>query len=622
MLAGDESNVKTKALAFRWLVFVCLFSLYCFATIGASAQQPSSGFEDKQEKLPLRGLGSDTQEATTPTQAPISKPESTPSYSVQPGVPAPVPDINNLSPQKPPDKKDDLPLSTPLDEIRFRSIESSGTIFVDPEKISVKAPVLSALITLNSKMSPYQLDAGGAREVGLKDALLTALGNNLDIKIVDSETGVKRWNYYSNLTNFLPTVENVLTFQGLKGSIANPAGVTLPLTNPFLTMGSTFTQPVFTGGRLIYSALQAKHQYRASQFALKGSTNDTLLETTKLYYQLLQDEVLMQIRIKALEVSDGLVELNQDLYEGGVVTKLDVLQARTQRSKDRQHLIAQQVDRRKAAVDLATALNLNTDIDLSAANRLVAKTRLVDESVDIGELLQVAVDNRPELKQFNELRIAAKDAIKIARAEFLPQVNFTGSVLGTGSKVVNGGSNSSSIFTSVLSGGAVAGSVSGGSVPLGGGGQEGSKRFVNRALFFLGVEVMLPLRGLGGTQVANLQAARWQARRVQNEFARVLTKVYQEVRNSYLDCMDAENQIRETTDQVNSSEEQLAVAEYRLRNGVGTNLDVINAQRDYTGALVDKAKAIIKFNMAEARLLHSTGKITVDTLTATIPMRK
>lgn len=565
-----------------------------------SDETPVSG-QSLPETVPLRGL--DPPSATT--RNPIS---------------TDTPEADKLTPSSPPDRKQDLPLSTPLDEVRFRSIESSGTIFVDPEKISVKAPVLSALITLNSKMSPYQLDAGSAREIGLRDTLLTALGNNLDIKIFNAQTGEKRWDYFGNLANFLPTIDNALTFQGLKGSIANPAGVALPLTNPFLTMSSGFTQPIFAGGKLIYSALQAKHQYKASQFALKGSTNDVLLEATKLYYELLEDEVLLQIRIKAVEVSQGLVILNEDLFEGGVVTKLDVLQARTQRSKDRQRLIEQQVARRKAAVDLATALNLNTDIDLSAANRLVAKARLVDDNVDISQLLQIAVDNRPELKQFNEYRIAAKDAIKVARSEFFPHVNFTGAVLGTGSKVTTV-QQDLSVFSSVLSGGGVAGPISASSIPLSGN-SEGAKKFITKALFYLGLEVSLPLRGAGMSQVANLQAARYQARRVQSEFMRVLTRVYREVRNSYLECMDAENLIRETTDQVNSSEEQLSVAEYRLRNGVGTNLDVINAQRDYTDALVDKAKAIIKFNTAEARLLHATGRISVDTLTSVSPMRK
>lgn len=548
--------------------------------------------------LPLRGLSDTTYSSNTPT--------------------APAGAINQFSNSNSLKKNT---LSTPLDEVRFRSIESSGTIFVDPEKISIKAPLLSALITLNSKMSPYQLDADSGKGITLKDTLQSALQNNLDIRIESDQTRVKRWQYFGNLTNFLPGIDNTISFQGLKGSIASPAGVALPLTNPFLTIGTELRQPLFTGGHLFYSAMQAKHEYKASNFALKGTTNDILFEATRLYYNLLQDEVLLQIRIKALEVADGLVILNQDLLEGGVVTKVDLLQAQTQRSKDRQNLINQQIDRRKASVNLSTALNVDTAVDLSAANKFVAKTRLIDENTEIAELLRIAVDNRPELKQYEQLRKAAKDAIKVARAALLPHVNMTGAILGTGSRVING-NGSSSVFSSVLSGGgSVAGPISSGSVPLSDSG-EGARSFVNKALFVLGVEVSLPLKGIGLTDAANIQTARMQARRVESEFSRVLVKVYQEVRNAYLEVMDAENLIRETTDQVISAEEQLEVSEYRLRNGVGTNLDVINAQRDYTGALVDKAKAIIKFNTAEANLLHATGRISVETLTAEVPIRK
>lgn len=590
MNSALHTRNKLNAAALLFALFACLF------TGSAQCADAQTGASDP---LPLRGLSDD--KYSPDTQNP------------PPGA------INQYSNSEAQRKNNSL--STPLDEIRFRSIESSGTIFVDPEKISIKAPLLSALISLNSKMSPYELDAASGKGITLKDTLLTALQNNLDIRISRDQTKIKRWQYLGNLTNFLPGIDNTISFQGLQGSIANPAGVALPLTNPFLTMGTELRQPLFTGGNLFYSAMQAKHEYKASDFALKGSTNDILYQATKLYYGLLEDEVLLQIRIKALEVSDGLVVLNEDLFEGGVVTKVDLLQARTQRSKDRQNLINQQIDRRKAAVNLSSALNVDTAIDLSAANKFVAKTRLIDENTEIAELLRIAVDSRPELKQYDQLRKAAKDAIKVARAALLPHVNMTGAILGTGSRVspLNG---SSSVFTSVLSGGgSVAGPVSSGSIPLSNTG-EGARTFVNKALFILGVEVSLPLRGIGLTDAANIQTARMQARRVESEFSRVLVRIYQEVRNAYLEVMDAENLIRETTDQVIFAEEQLAVAEYRLRNGVGTNLDVINAQRDYTGSLVDKAKAIIKFNTAEAQLLHATGRISVDTLTAEVPIRK
>jgi outer membrane protein TolC len=58
------------------------------------------------------------------------------------------------------------------------------------------------------------------------------------------------------------------------------------------------------------------------------------------------------------------------------------------------------------------------------------------------------------------------------------------------------------------------------------------------------------------------------------------------------------------------------LARVRLANGVGTNIDVINAQRDFITALVNKANAIITFNLAQVQLLHDTGLISVETLTS------
>lgn len=54
----------------------------------------------------------------------------------------------------------------------------------------------------------------------------------------------------------------------------------------------------------------------------------------------------------------------------------------------------------------------------------------------------------------------------------------------------------------------------------------------------------------------------------------------------------------------------------RLTNGVGTNIDVINAQRDFTQALVRKAQAIVAFNIQQAQLLRDIGVISYDTITS------
>ncbi|MBX9691979.1 MAG: TolC family protein, partial [Cyanobacteria bacterium] len=69
------------------------------------------------------------------------------------------------------------------------------------------------------------------------------------------------------------------------------------------------------------------------------------------------------------------------------------------------------------------------------------------------------------------------------------------------------------------------------------------------------------------------------------------------------------------TTEVMSAAEELRLARVRLANGVGTNIDVINAQRDFTSALANKADAIISFNIAQAQLLHDIGVISQNSLT-------
>ncbi|MEZ4545633.1 MAG: TolC family protein [Cyanobacteriota/Melainabacteria group bacterium] len=71
---------------------------------------------------------------------------------------------------------------------------------------------------------------------------------------------------------------------------------------------------------------------KASVHALKGSINDVLLQATNLYYELVLNDALLQIRVKAVEESKAILQLNEDLFAEGVATKLDVLH-RTQLSR-------------------------------------------------------------------------------------------------------------------------------------------------------------------------------------------------------------------------------------------------------------------------------------------------
>ncbi len=512
-----------------------------------------------------------------------------------------------------------------LDDIVEETIQSMGAMFKDEDQVIVKPPMLSALISIEEKLSPFSIEAAATHPVTLHDVLTIANGQNLNIQIVGAESTAKRWDMISTVGSFLPNLSNEITYQGLTGQYISPAGAAIPIENYYLNTNSGFTQYLYKGGSIIHTYLESKHHYKASQHALKLVTNDELMDTTKQYYQLALNEVLLQIKIKTVETGNALLLINKDLYANGVNTMLEVLQAKTQLSRDRQQLIKQQIERRQAAVKLATTINEDSGTDLTLGHPKIEKIRLVDKSVGIKDLLQIAIDNRPELKRYEELRLAAKEAIKVAKAPLLPQITMTGATVGTFARIQNSTSSSQQLPFST-SGGATAGSISGGgsSLPLASAGSSSStgRHDAGRSLFVGGFDMTWTLGGLGLTAAAKVQAARSTARLRQLEFLREVNKVYKEVRDSYLNCITNENLINETTDTVNSSREQLRVAKDRLENGVGTNLDVINAERDYTSALIDKANAIIQFNISEAQLLHDIGRISVSTLVSTTPLRQ
>jgi len=293
-------------------------------------------------------------------------------------------------------------------------------------------------------------------------------------------------------------------------------------------------------------------------------------------------------------------------------------------------LLTQEVGLRRAAINLATALNLNAAVNLLSVESEVRKVRLVDPSLDINRLINIAILNRPELKQFEELRIAAKRNIQVQAAPLYPQFQFFGSYAGNGQTLGTSYTTTAPSYTavplaqnaapqSILTNIQNTGLVTTASTVVPAGMVYNPGTVINRRVresYQIGVQVDWNYLSLGVPDLANVQAARAQARQASLRVNKTIMDVYQQVRDSYLQSQTAERQIEVATKEVLSSAEELRLARVRLANGVGTNIDVINAQRDFTQALVRKADAIIQFNILQAQLLRDVGIISADTLTS------
>jgi len=564
MIRENRFRVGTVGLA-----AFCLFS----------AQEAAFSFEqNKQTSLHLASVNPAMQNGQAPD--PLLK-----------GPITPPPRLKSLTKKKEPyaDEKRIQAKPTPVGSAPVVPVQPGGfdpPIETDKTQISeitLPETALKGLISIDRRLSPFGLDAAYSQQVSLRDVLRAALTGNLDIQNTHATTQIQKYGYFQSLAKFLPDTVLGYSLIGLDGDIKTKGGLfgggagvqALKIEGPITIANAGFRYRAYQGGSVLFGSIQSKHQFRAAKKQLEGTVNDTLLAAARNYYNLLLNEALLQIRIKAVERSVEQVNQNSQLEANGLATYLDVLQARTQLARDRQDLLTQQSARRIAAIQLAHTLNVSLGQDLIPAGRLVQKQRLISQDLLINDLLTYAVDNRPELKQFEELRKAAKAQIPIAAAPLQPKVNLNGDFYGIGPKLNQLGS-----------------------------------------LFVLNFGVNWTLGSLGLSDTANIQAARWQARQALIKANKQFVDVFEQVRTSYADTLTAEQKIEQTDEQVASAKEELRLARLRLDTGLGTNLDVLTAQRDLTQAYIDQAEAVISFNLTQVQLVRDIGLISVDALTS------
>ncbi|MBK9145748.1 MAG: TolC family protein [Candidatus Melainabacteria bacterium] len=584
----------------------------------------SRQIENKDEQVILRGLENPPEEPTTEkTGVPAKQQDNPPDSGLVPAV-----------------RREDYDvINTQAGEFRER--------FLKGEAIELRLPMPDQLIPLGGKLPPIRLEASYTNPVSLKDCVDYSISNNLAIRISREQATSQKWLFVGALGNFMPNILLNYRQEYLNGSRLIGGVIPVQFRTPNVTTSAGFNFFGFRGGSVLFGALSNLNQFRAAKQQVQGSINDVLLATTRAYYTMVRNEALLEIQTRAVDVSQAQVNLNRQLEKAGTGTRFQVLQSETQLARDQQALLEQEVALRRAAVDLATTLNLNSAVNLLSVESQVKKVRLLEPEVGINRLINLAVENRPELKYREFLRLAARRNIQVAAAPLYPQLNFFGTVTGSGATLTRQYAFTDPSYQTV----AVAGpplqfpivdeagrtatfAADNSSLGFGGGGGGGGRggrvvlpagqvlqtpQRVSRQIrksYNIGIQLDWNFAGSGIPDMANIQSARAIARKTLLEANQELIKVIQEVRDSYLTSETAERLIEVATKEVLSSAEQLRLARVRLANGVGTNIDVINAQRDFTSALVNKADAIITFNIAQAQLLRDVGLIGRETLTS------
>lgn len=252
-------------------------------------------------------------------------------------------------------------------------------------------------------------------------------------------------------------------------------------------------------------------------------------------------------------------------YKVGVATPADRLQAQTAWSQATLNRIKAEGDARNALGALANVMGF----DAQQPVRLADLSQVTPDAAfeqDVGALVEEARRRRPDLKAAEAQVSAARAAVDVARASGLPTVSLGAGPTWqrTGGVDVNGGT--------------------------------------------LGVTVAVPLfSGFNTTYKVRAAEAQVDVKSAQRD--RIDKQVALDVWKSYQSLVTASQTLKTTTDLVASAEESEKVALGRYKAGVGSILDVLNAQSALAAARQQRIQATLDWNVYRATLAQAMGSL-------------
>jgi multidrug efflux system outer membrane protein len=374
----------------------------------------------------------------------------------------------------------------------------------------------------------------------LQELIRTALKQNYDFQLATERINAARAQLAVTRSSLFPQVGANANFNGGKEN-------TFQSKYNFLTLVGDAAFQLDFFGRLRRATEAARAELLATDDARQTVVLTLVSDVANDYFTLLQLDLQLQITHETVATQADSVKLTKLRLEHGVATKLDVLQA--QQVLDTANADIPNLEREIGQEEDAINILLG-----NYPNGVPRGLSLVDQElppeVPPG-LTSSLLERRPDIREAEQILIAANAEIGVAKAQFFPQVALTGS---------GGGSfGRSSAFP--------------GTYPT----QVGTWSY--------GAQVIQPVFTGGGLR-GNLHLA-------ESEHSQALIAYQQTIQRAFGDVSDtliAYNKLRQVRirqqDTVADLQETVRISTLRYQGGTTTYLEVLDSQRSlYTAEL-------------------------------------
>lgn len=345
-------------------------------------------------------------------------------------------------------------------------------------------------------------------------------------------------------------------------------------------------QPLFQGGRIVAASQAASRTERAALLTRDETRAFLAVDAQRVYLNAIFTARLASIQQRNLAIADERLAQVEQLERAGRASRYEVLRARVERANLEPLALQAESDRALAELELKRLL------DLPVGQPLVLTTALEPEAVRAMASAAVADagpdGTRPAVRAAELAAQARAAGVRVARADLLPTINASFSFGYLALPASNG-------FPSRL------GETSNAFCPPG---SPATRVCQNNGWFAdrnFGVQMSWPLfDGLRAKGAIDLAQA--QEKVAQAEARRVREQATVDVARARAELERARAAFAARATNVQEAEEAYALATLRFGRGIGTQLEVSDAQFALLNARTTEARATFDLYLAVAEL--------------------
>jgi outer membrane protein len=412
-------------------------------------------------------------------------------------------------------------------------------------------------------LPPPTTDPKSGNILTLAEAVQVALENHPNIKAAKERIGAQEGVLGQQMAAYYPT----LNFNNVyRTSTQSGTTETSPQAFDFFSSVANVNMTLYNFGKREGAVQAARDTLDATEFNYKTTVDSVVLGVKQAYYAYLQARAIVQVREETVKSRELLVRQAQGFYEVGTRARIDVVRAESNLYTAQADLIAAQNAVKVAWVTFKNALGLRELAERPLAEEAIVTT--IPYTLD--EARELAYDSRPELKSFQAQRRAQDQTIAVARRGHLPDLILD----------ANYGRRNDS--------------RNGNTFPL-------------NPTWQTQLSLNIPIfDGFRTTNRVEETLRNYYVIRSQEEQQR--QQVALDVEQAYLRLVELQERIKANEAAAKAAKENLDLANGRYQVGVGSIIEVTDAQTLYTDAQTTYVRALYDYKIADAQLIRAIGQ--------------